>query len=222
MFKKLLFYNPLLLVVTEWSEDNLILLTRGYPIRRSTVPFLLKGSSAFIRISKMYIQYVLYCATSLACIYNVKYLLCDLPAQHGGMSGEDSGHINLPHPEHVVNDAWKPNIVMVGSGCHILFLKIVISLDLLSCVFSLFSHLCVSSEECHVHSIYVCTTEFINWIVAPIKVSLLTYLLPFQHELCFVFLKENCKQKFETTELGNRMLKAVMFWAARKLQYDRS
>ncbi len=75
------------------------------------------------------------------------------------------------------------SIVMVGSGCHILFLKIVISLDLLSCVFSLFSHLCVSSEECHVHSIYVCTTEFINWIVAPIKVSLLTYLLPFQHHL---------------------------------------
>ncbi len=34
--------------------------------------------------------------------------------------------------------------------------------------------------ENHVHSIYVCTTEFINWIVAPIKISLLTYLYPFQ------------------------------------------
>jgi hypothetical protein len=30
-----------------------------------------------------------------------------------------------------------------------------------------------------IHSVYVCTTEFINWIVVSIKVSLLTYLYPF-------------------------------------------
>jgi hypothetical protein len=64
----------------------------------------LKGSSAFIRICKMYSMYF---ATTLAFMYKVQYVLslCDLPAQHGGMSGEDSGHINLPHPDYVVNDA---------------------------------------------------------------------------------------------------------------------
>jgi hypothetical protein len=40
-------------------------------------------------------------------------VLCDLPAQHGGMCGEDSGHINLPHPDYVVNDGWKPNMNFV-------------------------------------------------------------------------------------------------------------
>ncbi len=35
-------------------------------------------------------------------------------------------------------------------------------------------------SEYHVHSVYVCTTEFINWIVVSIKISLLTYLYPFQ------------------------------------------
>ncbi len=44
----------------------------------------------------------MYCATTLAFMYKVQYVLCDLPAQHGGMSGEDSGHSNLPHPEYVV------------------------------------------------------------------------------------------------------------------------
>ncbi len=52
----------------------------------------------------------------------------------------------------------------------------------------MFSHLCASSSEYHVHSIYVCTTEFINWIVAPIKISLLTYLYPFQSLLLLATL----------------------------------
>ncbi len=64
----------------------------------------MKGSSAFIGICK---KYSMYCATTLTFMYNVQYVLCDLPAQHGGMSGKDSGHINFPHPEHVVNDAWR-------------------------------------------------------------------------------------------------------------------
>ncbi len=49
----------------------------------------------------------MYCATTLAFMYIVQYVLCDLPAQHGGMSGEDSGHINFPHPEYDVNYAGR-------------------------------------------------------------------------------------------------------------------
>ncbi len=44
-------------------------------------------------------------------------------------------------------------------------------------------------SEYHVHSVYVCTTEFINWINVSIKISLLTYLYPFQSRL---FMKNNC------------------------------
>ncbi len=35
-------------------------------------------------------------------------------------------------------------------------------------------------SDCHVHCVYVCTTEFINWITVTINLSLLTYLYPFQ------------------------------------------
>jgi hypothetical protein len=70
--------------------------------------------------------------------------------------------LHLRSPIHVVPSQEFINTVMVGSGCHIIFLKNCYFFRFaVLCVF-LFSHLCVSSEECHVHSIYVCTTEFIN------------------------------------------------------------
>jgi hypothetical protein len=33
--------------------------------------------------------------------------------------------------------------------------------------------------DCHVHCVYVCTTEFINWIAVTINLSLLTYFVFF-------------------------------------------
>ncbi len=43
------------------------------------------------------------------------------------------------------------------------------------CVFTPMCHI----SDCHVHSVYVCTTEFINWIAVSINLSLLTYLYLF-------------------------------------------
>ena len=68
------------------------------------------------------------------------------------------------------------------NGCfwsHNLFLKIIISLvKTVYLCFYIFTPMCHISD-CHVHRIYICTTEFIYWIAVTNKLSLLTYLFPF-------------------------------------------
>ncbi len=52
--------------------------------------------------------------------------------------------------------------VMVAYGCHNLFLKIVISLvKTVYLCFYVFTPMCHISD-CHVHCVYVWTTEFLN------------------------------------------------------------
>jgi hypothetical protein len=71
-------------------------------------------------------------------------------------------HLQNLSPEGGSLKGQKGEIVMVAYGCHILFLKIVISLvKTVYLCFYVFTPMCHLSD-CHVHCVYVCTTEFIN------------------------------------------------------------
>jgi hypothetical protein len=82
--------------------------------------------------------------------------------------------------------------VMVAYGCHNFFLKIVISLvKTVYLCFYVFTPLCHISN-CHVHCVYVRTTEFINWIAVTNKLSLLTYFVFFSTASILVPTKIHC------------------------------